>query len=723
MIMVSNPVGLYDRLKEWKIVSKNYPAVILVSVALLLNGCAASSSLSGTKNLGVTDVVDVPGSYLGKSLSSGIDGGVSGQDGNEAEAEGRETITLTRAGKSQLIKPLSWQAKAKDAAKLSVDQFSTQKKLSVSAEKLPLTDFIHYIFGDLLKTNYVIDDSLEPTDPSPSDMVTLSIAEAITERELFRLVSEVLLKRDIQVQFGNGSFFLHRQSGSTDAVPPIIAIGGELSDVPDTVQTIMQVVPLKFGVKISIERTLRQLTKAKITPDFTQSAVYIEGRRDEVIRALELVELLDTPAMRGRHIGLIELDFLDPKRFAQSVVTLLENEGIDAAVGRPNNKNVVLVPLEQIGGLAVFATNEFLLDRVRYWAQLNDVPGDGPNKQYFIYYPRFARALDLEESISALLDLGGSLGNAEATSSSTGNAPSAQRSAGSVSGEISLIVDEKANVLVFYTAGQRYLTLQPLLRKLDVMPKQVMLDITIAEVSMKDEFKHGVEWALSQGEVNLTTQGAFGALNIGGIGLVVNGNDGPLTANFLTTNSLVKILSQPTLMVRDGVTASIDVGSTISVVGATTQDPIDGTRQTTASEYRKTGVSVSVKPTVNTAGIVVMEIAQNISNSVPGSSGASGNPDIFERRIKTEVLARSGQTVMLGGLISESVAAGGSGTPGLAKIPFLGNLFKSKSESTDRTELIMLVTPRVVANLSNWEPVMEAFREGLQYMRIGEQGS
>lgn len=705
--------------------SKNYPAVILVSFALLLNGCAASSSLSGTKTLGARDVVDVPGSYLEKSLSSGIDRGISGQDGNEVEAEGRETITSTGAGKSQLIKPLSWQAKAKDAAKLSVDQFSTQKKLSVSAEKLPLTDFIHYIFGDLLKTNYVIDDSLESTDPSPSDMVTLSIAEAITERELFRLVSEVLLKRDIQVQFGNGSFFLHRQSGSTDAVPPIIAIGGELSDVPDTVQTIMQVVPLKFGVKISIERTLRQLTKAKITPDFTQSAVYIEGRRDEVIRALELVELLDTPAMRGRHIGLIELDFLDPTRFAQSAVTLLENEGIDAAVGRPNNKNVVLVPLEQIGGLAVFATNEFLLDRVRYWAQLNDVPGEGPNKQYFIYYPRFARALDLEESISALLDLGQSayLGNAEASSSSTGNAPSAQRSNGAVSDDISLIVDEKANVLVFYTAGQRYLALQPLLRKLDVMPKQVMLDITIAEVSMKDEFKHGVEWALSQGEVNLTTQGAFGASNIGGIGLVVNGNDGPLTANFLTTNSLVKILSQPTLMVRDGVTASIDVGSTISVVGATTQDPIDGTRQTTASEYRKTGVSVSVKPTVNTAGIVVMEISQNISNSVPGSSGAGGNPDIFERKIKTEILARSGQTVMLGGLISESVAAGGSGTPGLAKIPFLGNLFKSGSESTDRTELIMLVTPRVVANLSNWEPVMEAFREGLKYMRIGEQGS
>ena len=214
---------------------------------------------------------------------------------------------------------------------------------------------------------------------------------------------------------------------------------------------------------------------------------------------------------------------------------------------------------------------------------------------------------------------------------------------------------------------------------------------------------------------------AFGVASIGGIGLVVNGNEGPLTANLLQTNSLVNVLSNPTLTVRDGVSANINVGSDISVIGATTQDPINGQRQTTTSEYRKTGVSVSVTPTVNSSGIVVLEIDQEISNSVPNSSGASGNPDIFERSIQTEVVARSGQTVMLGGLVSQNYDTGGSSAPGLGKIPLLGNLFKARSNNNSRTELIMLVTPKVIDDLDQWDSVLDDFRQALIYLELDGQ--
>ena len=110
--------------------------------------------------------------------------------------------------------------------------------------------------------------------------------------------------------------------------------------------------------------------------------------------------------------------------------------------------------------------------------------------------------------------------------------------------------------------------------------------------------------------------------------------------------------------------------------------------------------------------------SKNISNSVPGSSGAGGNPDIFQRSINTEVVARSGQTVMLAGLISENRSAGGSGTPGLAKVPLIGNLFKSASDSTDRTELVMLITPQIIDDLSKWEVLMEDFRESLKFLQL-----
>ena len=682
-----------------------------------LGGCATAGGGSAIPPIDSSEQMRLPTSYLDEQTEVKASAQIA-EVGVPSEEGDKTAVSVV----PRSLEPLRWQAKSSNAVlPLPVDLFGDDLRLSVAAEKMPLRDFIHYIFGEILSVNYVVDETVESGASAASSAVTLSIPDPLSARALFRLVNELLIARDVQIKYANKTFFIYRQSGAADAPQVVIAIGREPSDVPETAQQIMQVVPLKFGVKITLERTLRALSKAKITPDFSQSTIFVEGAREEVLRALELIEMLDTPAMRGRYIGLVELTYLAPKAFAKQVLTLLENEGVDAAIGRPNDKSLVLVPLEQLGALAVFATNEFLLDRVRYWAALTDVAGEGPEKQYFLYQPRFSRAVDLGDSIGSLLGLKGTPSASGVDGGSTGSAPSTQRIDGANSEDISMVVDEMANVLVFYAAGQRYRALLPLMRKLDVMPKQVMLDITIAEVSMKDEFKYGVEWALKQGEVSLTTDGAFGVDGFGGFGIAIDGTiDGsaaPLNANFLATNSLVNILSQPTLMVRDGVAATINIGSNISVVGETTSDPISGERQTTTSVYRQTGVNLRVTPTVNASGIVVMEVNQNISNSLPGSGGAGGNPDIFERSIDTEVLARSGQTVMLGGLISENLSVGGNGVPGLAKLPILGNLFKAKSNSTDRTELVMLITPRVVEDLSGWEPLMEDFRRGLRFFQ------
>jgi general secretion pathway protein D len=495
--------------------------------------------------------------------------------------------------------------------------------------------------------------------------------------------------------------------------------------VPNTTRPILQIVPLKFGAKVSVERSLRTFGKAKVVTDYDQGAVFISGNRGDVIQAVELIKLVDTPAARSKFVSLIELTFVSPSKFSDQVGLLLDNEGVSTAIGKPSQRGLTLVPLQQLGGIAVFASNETLLQRVEYWSTILDVPGKGSQEQYFLFHPQLARAKDLGESVSALLGAGGSFsdGNRRQMSDqqqTTGNAPSAARSSGLATDKIKMVVDERANALVFYTSGSEYQALLPLLTKLDTLPKQVSMDIVIAEVTLKDEFKFGVEWALSRSEVNLTTQGAFGATTVGGLGLIINGAEGPLTGSFLSSNSLVKVLSSPTIIARDGVAANINVGSEISVVGQTTQDPINGDRQTTSSEYRKTGINVTVTPTVNAEGIVVMEVSMSISNSVPSSSGASGNPDIFSREISTEVVAESGNTVLLGGLISESFSTGGDGVPGLSRIPLLGNLFKADSDSTDRTELIMLVTPKVLDSAQRWNSVKEDFKQSLQFMDFAE---
>jgi len=678
-------------------------------------GCTSTDNVPPNK---VDNSYEVMGSYLGKLSDT--------KQKNEYQVDDGERINQPPASQNQRATSSMQNLPPLERAPLNLrkteqlyEAFSSEMSLSVSVNEMPISDFLHYALGELLNINYIIGKDVNQDDQT----ITLNIQEKISPQRLMQLTTELLMEQGIEIKYNDALYFIHKLEDNKTGQKVVTAIGRELSSVPRTSQEILQIVPLEFGIKISIERTLRQLVGVKITPDFEQSALFLQGKREEILRALEFIHLLDAPANRGKHIGLISLTYIDSEEFTEQMTLLLESEGIPVSTNQAKNKNLVLVPITQIGAIAVFSTEKNMLNRVRFWAKTIDQPLKSLAKQYFMYHPQYARASDLGESLSGLL--GGIKGSSTAKkttsangSNTTNEAPSSKRSVGISNENITLVVDERANAIIFYTSGSEYQALLPLIRKLDVLPRQVMLDITIAEVTLSDEFKFGVEWALKQGDTTFGTSGAFGVSGIGGFSFNLQGIDGDLNANFFEKNNLVKVLSNPTLLVRDGVTANITIGSDISVVGQTTTDPINGDRQTTSSEYRKTGVNVTVSPTINAQGIVIMEIDQKISNSVPDSSGASGNPDIFERSISTEVVAQSGQTIILGGLISENINQGDQKTPWLASIPLLGNLFKAGSDTVTRTELVMLITPKVIDRTDQWHELTESFKQGLDYLTL-----
>lgn len=694
--------------------------VCVVGALLISLGLVGCASLDEAERLetGFPESLNVDRSFLGaKGSRQPTDEGRTADvaEANNSPDESEPMVALTPAAR------LSKKNNTMSDLSLLFDQ---EGAIEIVAEEMSLRDFVHYTFGEVLEVNYVLDPSFASSGGSSAESITLSIVEPLTKREVFSLVRDLFLERKIKVRSVGDTFFIHASSGSGTDDEVVLAFGRDASDVPNTSQPILQIAPLRFGIKLSIQSSIVQLSNTVATPSLDQNALLIRGKRSNVLRALELLDMLDIPAARGRHIGMLNLDFITPEDFTKEVNRLLDTEGLLSTVGSDDQRNVVMIPLEKLGAVAVFASTRYLLDRVGYWATLVDVAGNGNDQQYFFYQPKYARAIDLFSSVTALIN--GRSGEIQISSPAgtrsseegTGSAPTSTRTNGIQTDKMNVVVDERSNALVFYTTGSEYRALFPLLMRLDTLPKQVALEITIAEVSLQDQFKHGFEWALSRGEVSLTTQGAFGASEIGGMGLIVDGSEGPLAANFLRSNSLVNVLSRPTLTVRDGVSASINVGSDISVVGSTTTDPINGERQTTTSEYRKTGVDIAVTPTVNAQGIIVMVVEQKISNSVPNSTGASGNPDIFERSLSTEVVARSGQTVVLGGLISSNYSQGESSAPGLGSIPLLGNLFKAANDSQDRTELVMLITPRLIEDLDEWQVMRNDFQEGLKHLNF-----
>jgi general secretion pathway protein D len=642
-------------------------------------------------------------------------------------------------------------------------RFPANDALSVAVDAMPLKDFVNYSFSEALKANYV----QAPGLPGLDDPVTLNIEKPVSSRAYYKLVTELLASRGISTNFRDGVFYLAPTGGTTKGNIPI-GFGRRPQDVPTVAGKMMQVVPLRFGLNPSIERTITELADAQVKQDTQQSALFITGERDAILRALDVVSLLDQPASRAREVGLVNLNYVTARELSRQLVIILQNEGIPAAVDGGDFKSVAIVPLDQLGALVVFAASADLLQRVEYWVAQLDKPSQGPEERYFIYHPRYSRASDLGQSLAPLLtggvpatgnltrdtrsalapegtttggmNLGGAAGGSSRTGGSGQGAdyPVTQqnvlrrdagvRSTGSeaiaVQGNgITLSVDPRSNSLIFFTTGPRYQTLLPMVRRLDVPPKQILLETMIAEVTLTGEFAYGVEFAFTDGKVS---GGTLGNLNLPGGGLSLNWIDSvtqQVRVKLSATNSLVNILSNPTLVVRDGVEATIKVGNDVPTIGATATDPLTSNTQITQVLYRKTGLDLKIRPTINAEGVVVMEINQSISNTVPGVSSVDGAPVFFERAVSTEVVARSGESILLAGLISERRNDNSANVPGFAQIPGLGWLFRSDSKAKERTELVILITPRVIEDPKEWNEIRLGLQGALQNLQLPEPGS
>ncbi|MDP5213575.1 type II secretory pathway protein [Pseudoalteromonas tunicata] len=680
---------------------------LTIATCLILGTTSCASIFDPNANIKV-ERVDVSKSFLDEpqevALSSG---GV------------KEQLATENNGKTERLSSL---AEAKQELTLEIDlskSFSQKQEFQVSVNALPLNDFIHYAFGELLDVSYLLEASVKG-NVTP---VTLDLKEQVSAKKLFSLVQQILSQNNINIVKNDDVFYLHTLSTNTKT-DKAFGFGRKESAVPNVSGEIVQLVPIEYGMQPGLRNIIGQLVDTRNSYDAAQALLTIEGKREQVVRALSLVALLDSPAVYNKASAIIGFDYLNSEIFITKVTEILKEEGITVSNGGPYAASVKFVPLEHLGKVVVFASSDEIIDRIAFWRKQLDKPTAGAEQSFYIYHPRFARASDLGQSLAPLL--GGSFtgaskkGSTKNSNSSSASTPQGQSKANdntvqTVEGDnMRLVVDERANALIFYSSGQYYQELQPIIRQLDIMPKQVMMEVVIAEVKLTGSFAKGVQFAIQNGAagkrketVSFNTDGK-GAFNYSIVGL-----PGNLSVNLSQTDGLVNVLSRPTLLVRDGVSASISVGDDIPTVGSTTSDPINGQRETTTIEYRKTGVELTVTPTINAQGTVIMTINQTISN-VSDTSGASSSPSFFERSLDTEVVAENGQTVMLGGLISENKSNGASSVPFFGSIPVLGHLFRSDSSSRHKTELVILVTPKIVQNTQDWERVKESFTKGLE---------
>ena len=251
---------------------------------------------------------------------------------------------------------------------------------------------------------------------------------------------------------------------------------------------------------------------------------------------------------------------------------------------------------------------------------------------------------------------------------------------------------------------------------------QVLIEATIAEVTLTDGLQYGIEWYLKNTSGSQTSiLQTLGGLGVGSGGLnysiLTDSKKFQLLLNALSQEGMIKILSSPRLTVRDGKSASIIVGTEVPVITSesTTSEIItEGTSGIVRSvQYRRTGVSLTVTPSVHAKGVVTLQISQEVSEAQTNTTSNISSPMILNRSLSTEVSAADGQTIVIGGLIKEKKSETISKVPILGDIPIFGYLFRTKSLSIESTELIVMITPRIIRNTQQIDEMRESIIKSL----------
>ncbi len=286
-------------------------------------------------------------------------------------------------------------------------------------------------------------------------------------------------------------------------------------------------------------------------------------------------------------------------------------------------------------------------------------------------------------------------------------------------GKVKIIADEANNSVVIVASAQDYEVILPVIEQLDVMPLQVLIDATVVQVKLTDNLKYGISWYFNEGNsqtlVNAATAIALPAVT-GGLSTFYNA--GSVKALLKAEASLdnINVISSPSLMVLNNQKARINVGQQVPISTGTFSSVINTGTQSSTIQYKDTGVTLDVTPRVNANGLVIMKLKQVVSKVVSVTDPTDTqkqSPTIDKKEITSSVAVADGETIVLGGLIDDAITDTKNGIPYLYQLPIIGSLFGGTTKSDIKTELVILITPRVVKSKQDSRVISNEFKRKL----------
>jgi general secretion pathway protein D len=542
------------------------------------------------------------------------------------------------------------------------------------------------------------------------------------------------------------------------------------------------VLPLQFASAANVARTMTTIftSPGAVVADDRSNSLVLTGSAEDREAMIDLAMTFDMDWLAGKSIGLFPLRNASPDPVARELEAIFAD-----AIGDVPPSFVRFLPITRLSAVMVVASEPSLLSEAQAWVDRLD-KGNQSERTLRVYYVKNGKATDLANTLSRVFtgvaavppgptavvaptgfiqapdDSGfqtmtgqpGVTGDlAEPVSpdgtgeppqdpdfvSATSDLPTPEEDAGAVvlgqpptaagPSTLRVVADAANNSLLIYATPPEHDAIEKALQRLDILPLQVMIEATIAEVTLNDQLKYGVEYYFNSQTVRGAARGE--GLSIAGIGsllttgiapglnLLINTGDGPdIVITALSALTDVKVISSPQVVVQDNRTALLKVGDQVPVTvqqAVSVEDP--DAPLVNSIQYVDTGVILRVTPRINSGGLVTCDVEQEVSSVSSESLTGVLTPTISIRKIRSTVSVQSGQTVALGGLISERRNDNSTGLPGLSRAPVIGGLFGTQDEGVTRTELIVFITPRVIGSAEDARDVTKELRSRLWSLR------
>ncbi len=568
-----------------------------------------------------------------------------------------------------------------DRNKTRLVETSNKGEFTLNLIDVPVEQAAHAVLGEALEKSYTVEPELNAS-------ITLQTTQPLTERELLETFQTILELNGAVMQESNNMINIVSTNGATQRVGR--------AGASQTLGARVVAIPLRYIGTTEMVRLLEPIagSSVRLQPIAARNILLISGTRDEINAAIEAVNLFDVDVLKGKSVGLFKLRAAEPEAVVEELNIIFENQE-----GGSLQNVITFVPSSRLSAVLVVSSRSSYLQDAERWIRDLDKTAGGSQRRPVVYNLQNRSAPDLAPILSEMLD------DVSAAESSN------------VEGSPRVIADETKNAVIVWGNDSEQESLAKLIYSLDTTPVQVLLEATIAEVSLNDELSFGLRWFFENGSATSTfTDSASGSTGatFPGLSLIFEGTSSAVAINALNSITNVNVVSSPSLLVVDNQEAKLQIGDEVPIATQQVQDTgsLDAPVVNTIS-FRDTGIILNVKPRVSSSGQVSLEIEQEVSSVASTTTSGIDSPTISTRKIETSVVVSDGQTIALGGLIQENNNRNNAQIPGAGDIPVLGALFRNRSDTVSRTELLILITPRVIRNGQESRSVTDELRNRL----------